>query len=188
MKEDHNIYLVLEKENLPKRINQCAAMHAMASLFLLLYALQYLATWKEDWMYTFTLTPLCLFILIKAFFRKKFFQEPHTNRSFRILEAGFLLMGGAHFLQSHNTFGGLLYLLLALVVLGLLYLEMRIQQEQYIILQEDGLIVELPLRDKKYQKKEIKKALVKNGYFTIQFQDDRFAQYALKEIDNFEWI
>lgn len=180
MKEDRSIYLALEEVNAQKRTNQCAAMHAMAALFLLIYALQYVATWKEDWMYMFTLAPLSIYILIKAFFRKKFFREPHTNRSFRILEIGFLFMGGMHFLQNHHSFGGVLYVALTTILLSLLYVEMRILQEQYVILKEDRVVVEMLLRDRTYHRKEIKHILIKNGYLTIQFSDDRFLQYQLK--------
>lgn len=182
MKEDRSIYLALEEVNPQKRTNQCAAMHAMAALFLLIYALQYIATWKEDWMYMFTLAPLSVYILIKAFFRKKFFRDPHTNRSFRILEIGFLFMGGMHFLQNHHAFGGVLYVALTTILLMLLYVEMRILQEQYVVLKEDKLVVETLLRDRTYNRKEIKHILVKNGYLTIQFSDDRFSQYKLKNL------
>lgn len=180
MKEENNFYLALEERNAHKRTNQCAAMHAMAALFLLIYALQYVASWKDDWMYVFTLAPLSVYILIKAFFRKNFFRDPHSNRSFRILEIGFLFMGAMHFLLHHNSIGGILYLILTGTLLILLYVELRILQEQYIILQKNHLVIELPLRDKTYRREEIKHLVIKNGYLTIQFSDDRFSQHKLK--------
>lgn len=180
MKDDHKIYLALEDVQADKRINQCAAMHAMSAFFILIYALQYLYTWKEDWVYFFTLGSLSIYVLVKAFFRKKFFYDPQINRNFRILEMGFIFMGATHFLQNNHWIGGLLYLLLLTVLVFLLYLELRILQEQYIVLDTKGLVIETPLRDKKMTWDNVNKVIIKNGYLTIQFPDDRFSQYKLK--------
>jgi hypothetical protein len=183
MKEDNPIFIPLVQPNLLKRLNQCAAMHAMAAFFLLVYAIRFLATLETDWMYVVALLPAVIYILFISFFKKRTWLNPYINRNFRILESGFLLLGGITFYQTGKPGASFLYLVLAVVLLVVFYLEMRILQTQYIIIEKDRMIIEKAVRNQVVYSHQIKQRLIKGNYLTYILDNDTIYQF---EINPFE--
>lgn len=179
MMGDNSLYLPLVTPGKEKRARQTAAMHAMAALFLLLYGLQYVATIQEDWMYILALMPVSLYLLFISFFRKRYFADIHVNRSFRILEAGFILMGGLHFIQEKNMPGGILYLVMAVVVLFLFYIEMRTLQDQFAIFSEKEIVIETPLRNVHIPWTQLQNVVLNHNYLTLVYKNEQFGQYEI---------
>lgn len=186
MKDDNALYLPLINSSKEKRLRQSAAMHAMAALFILLYGLQYIRHIEEDWIYLVALLPFSLYTLFIAFFKRRFFSDIHFNRSFRILETGFIIMGGLHFLQEKNVFGGTLYLVFAALILILFYIEMRTLQAQFAIFQDSEIIVETPLRNIRVAYTDLKQVVLNNNYLTLVYKNDRFGQYEIVRDEHVE--
>jgi hypothetical protein len=177
MSADKELYLPLLVPGKEKRERQTAAMHAMAALFILIYGLQYITYYQTDWMYLVALLPLSFFTLFTAFFRKRKFTDVHFNRSFRILESGFILMGAFHFLQEKNYGGAILYIALTLLLLFLFYIEMRTLQPQYAIFHDSQLSIETPLRTLRIPYTQLKQIVLHHNYLTLVYTDERFGQY-----------
>ncbi|MBL7766525.1 MAG: hypothetical protein JNJ58_10550 [Chitinophagaceae bacterium] len=167
-------------EDLPKRIRQCKAMHLMASLLLLIYGLQYLLLEELSWIYVLALIPPPLLIIFMTIFKKNFVADPANNRIFRILEAGFLLMGSMHFLQNNQVVPALLFGFASLLTAGLLWMESRIFGEQFIDFSEEGVSIQLALQDKKIPWSQIHNILIRNHYLSIVFSDGQAQQYLIR--------
>lgn len=179
MTDDKVIYIPLVLLHRKKREMQCAAMHAMAGIFLLIYGMQFITDIEHSWVYLVSLLPVSLFILFSAFFRRHFFLDLNFNRSFRILEAGFLFMGAMHFIQAKMMLGGILYLFMSAFLLFLLYVELRLFQGQYIILNEKEIVIETPVSNKRVKWAELTNMVIKHQYLTLSFSDGKFSQYEI---------
>jgi hypothetical protein len=174
----HNtFYFQLVKEDLPKRVMQCRAMHIMASLFLILYAIQFVPSFQLHWMEMLAILPAAIFIGWKAISQKTFFLEVHYNRLFRILEAGFIFMGSMHFLQENKNSIALLFASVSAFLLFLLWMESRIFSQQYIDFTETGIEIALPLQTKKIPWKLIQNVLLKNGFVSLVLPNNTILQY-----------
>lgn len=178
----HNAFHILRsQENLPKRYRQARAMHIIAGLMLLPYALEYALKSPPQWMELIGILIPALCVVFVPLFRPRLLQTNEANRIFRILEAGFLIMGGMHFLQNKLPLIALLFIFLSGVMLLLLWMESRIFQEQYIRIDAAGILIEWPLRNQKIPFTQIKKLVFNQQYLTLIFRNEEIRQFAIEQ-------
>ncbi len=175
---DYFYLLINEKARI--YASQRIAMHIMAGLFLVFYALQYLPTYNENWMYLVGILPVSILVILLAIFKKALFLDINNNRIFRILETGFLMMACMHFVQTNQHISAILYGFVSLLILYLFSIESRMLQEQYVIFNKEKIQVELPIFTKKIKWSELKNVIQKNDYLTFEFKNGTFAQYRVK--------
>jgi hypothetical protein len=178
----HNRYafrLIHEKQGL--YYAQGRAMHIMAGILLFLYAFPYFLSFSDQWIMGLGVGLPSLMILAVALFKRPLLQLPDNNRMFRILEAGFLIMGSMHFLQKNQILPCLFFAFVASVMMFLLYLESRIFQPQGLYLGDEGVIVELPLATKSFSWTTIQDLQYRNHYITITMKDGRQLQFRVAE-------
>lgn len=161
----------LLREDLPTRRLQARAMHVMSALFIFIYALHYWMETPEQWMYLMLLAPAPLLIIALVIFRKRIFDNIHNNRVFRLLEIALLLSACLHFLQIASLLAASLYLFVALIIAFLWYIEHRIFQDEYVLINSEFLGIPGALSDKKYAWDALEKVTIKNHYLTLFFRD-----------------
>ena len=149
MHSQPDFFYLLINEKARIYASQRIAMHIMAGLFLVFYALQYLPTYNENWMYLVGILPVSILVILLAIFKKALFLDINNNRIFRILETGFLMMACMHFVQTNQYISAILYGFVSLLILYLFSIESRMLQEQYVIFNKEKIQVELPIFTKK---------------------------------------
>lgn len=174
-------YFRLQKDNLEKRYKQCTAMHIMSALVLIFYGLHYLSSDNGEWMYVFAIVPASIMIIFLALFRKNMFHDANTNRTFRILEIGLLMLGAMHFFQLQSWWAAILFSIVCAVVMLLAWMENRIFQAQFIDITDQNISVATSLYDKHFNWKDIQNIILKHDFITFHFNDDRFQQYRIFE-------
>lgn len=178
----HNTFHILRsQQNLPKRYRQARAMHIIAGLMLLPYALEYAHKSPPQWMELIGILLPALCVVFIPVFRPRLLQNIEANRIFRILEAGFLIMGGMHFLQHNLPLIALLFIFLSAVMLLLLWMESRIFQEQFISIDVNGIHIEWPLRNQKIPLSQIKKLVFNQQYLTLIFRNEEIRQFTIEQ-------
>lgn len=178
----HNRYafrLIHEKQGL--YYAQGRAMHIMAGILLFLYAFPYFLSFSDQWVMGLGVGLPSVMILAVALFKRPLLQLPGNNRMFRILEAGFLIMGSMHFLQKNQIVPCLFFAFVASVMMCLLYLESRIFQPQGMYFGDEGVVVELPLATKSFSWTTIRDLQYRNHYITITLKDERQLQFRVAE-------
>lgn len=180
MHNQPDFFFLLINEKAQKYASQRIAMHIMAGLFLIFYALQYLPTYQENWMYLISILPISLLVIFFSIFKKIIFLDVNHNRVFRILEIGFLLMACMHFIQTDQNISAILYGFISILMLYLLSVESRMMQEQYAIFNADKIQIELPIFTKNIKWNDLKNVVSKNDYLTFEFKNETFAQYKVK--------
>lgn len=115
-------------------------------------------------------------ILLVAIFKRRLIEDINNNRVFRILEAGFLLMGSMYYLQENKWLPSILFAAVAFIILFLLWMEGRILQDQYILFEPSHIEVEFPLATKKYAWQQMQAVMIKNEFITLSFKDNTIHQ------------
>jgi len=174
-----HFYFRLIQPNLSKRIIQCRSLHIMSGILMIIYALQFLVDFRENWMLLLALLPPAMLIIILAIFKKKMITELNNNRVFRILEVGFLFMGCLHYLKTNQFFPASLFGFFASFLLYILYIENRLFSFQYIDVTKDGVAIAMPTHTKKIPWTQIAHIVVKDDYFTIEMRDQQISQYRI---------
>lgn len=171
------------REDLSKRRLQGRAMHVMLSLFMLFYGLQFVLKGDINWWQLLAVVPPAILIPLLVIFRRRLFDEPENNRLFRILEAGFLLMGSMHFLQRDLVGVSVLYFLVCVFAVLLLWLESRLFGRQVVRIAAEGIQADGPLRIVNIPWASVERVTLKNHYLTLHLKqgpakqwrvDDRF--------------
>lgn len=163
-------------ESRAKSLKQCRAMHIMASIMLIIYALPYALTFQDDWIYLLAILLPSLVILFIAIGRRALIEDANNNRIFRILEAGFLMMGSMHYLQTDQNMPALLYGLASLLMLFLLWMESRLFIDKHIYFDEDKVEVEFQLKTKTYSWSELHAVMLQHAMLTLSFKDNTIHQ------------
>lgn len=163
-----------------RSLNQCRAMHIMAAIMLVLYAFPYAFTYETDWVYLLGILVPALVILWIAIARRSLIEDANTNRIFRILEAGFLMMGSMHYLQVDQTMPAILYGLVSLVMLFLLWMESRLFVEKHIYVNDEKVEVEFPLGTRSYPWQQLHAVMLQDAIITLSFKDNTIHQLAIK--------
>jgi len=173
-------HIKLKNERLPKYLMQSRSLHIMACILLIIYILPFAVEFSENWMMLLGILLPAITILILTLFKRKLVNDVNNNRIFRILEAGFLMMGSMHYLQTDKNLPALLYGMSAFFVLFLLWMESRILQDQYILFDKSQIEVELPLSTKKYGWDELQAVMIKNDFLTLSYKDNTIQQLKIQ--------
>lgn len=174
----------IERNDLRLRYMQSRALHVMAALFMLMYALQYL-TENASWLYLLVLFPPPLTLLALVIFKRRIFEELANIRIFRILELGILIMGSMHFLQKNNDAMAYLFLLVAMFIGLIFYMETRLFSAQYVVFHKSHISVPTIWKTKDIAWPDVEDVIVRRPYLTILFPKNRYMQWpiALQEND-----
>lgn len=171
------------RNDLRLRYMQSRALHVMAALFMLLYALQYLHG-ETAWLYIMMLFPPPITIIALVVFKRRIFEELANLRMFRILEIGFLIMGSMHFLQKNNDKLALLFLLIASLIGLIFYMETRLFSPQFIVFHKSRIELPTLWRTRQITWQSIKKVVIRRPYLTILLPNERYMQWAIADTDN----
>lgn len=167
------------RDDLRLRYMQSRAIHAMAALFMLLYALQYLSD-SPSWLYQAMLFPPPILLLSLIIFKRKMFEELGNLRMFRILEIGILCMGALHFLQKNNEPISALFTLIAGIVGLIFYMETRLFLPKFILFNQAGIWVPGLWRTQKIEWKQIERVVLKSPHLTVLKPSGRFWQWRIE--------
>ena len=152
----------------------------MAAILLVSYSLPYAADFKENWMLLLGVLIPAITVLMVALFKKRLIEDVNNNRVFRILEAGFLMMGCMHFLQANQLLPSMLFGVVAMIILFLLWMEGRMMQDQYIMFEQSHIELELPLATRKYMWEQLQAVMIKDEYITLSFKDNKIQQLKIQ--------
>jgi hypothetical protein len=176
---DKPFWFRIERTDLRLRFMQSRAIHVMAALFLLLYAMQYF--FKEaTWLYKLMILPPPLTIIGLVIFKRKLFEDIATIRMFRILEIGFLIMGCMHFLQHNQSGIAALYFLIALFIALIFYMEMRLFNPQFVLFYPTHIEVPTLWRTRHVTWKSVDHVVLRRPHLTILFPKDRYMQWQVE--------
>ncbi|MBU3675966.1 MAG: hypothetical protein FGM54_02125 [Chitinophagaceae bacterium] len=167
------------RDDLRLRYMQSRAIHAMAALFMLLYAMQYLIN-SPSWLYKLMLFPPPIILLLLIIFKRNMFEDLGNLRMFRILEIGILCMGALHFLQKNNEPISALYTLVAGIVGLIFYMETRLFMPQFILFNQAGILIPGIWRTHKIAWNEIEGVVLKSPHLTILKPSGRFWQWRIE--------
>lgn len=170
----------LRNDQLPKYLMQSRAMHIMAAILLIVYGLPYLRHFSEEWMMVLGVLLPAVTVLLVSVFKSGLLRDANNNRVFRILEAGFLLMGCMHYLQTSNYMAALFFGFVAVVMLILLWMESRILHDQFAVFTPSVIELELPFTTKKYQWNEVQQVVLKHDYLTLTFKENKYTQVGIQ--------
>jgi hypothetical protein len=156
----------------------------MAALFMLLYALQYQPS-QAPWLYLFMLFPPPITIIAFVIFKPRLLEEITNLSTFRIIEVAFLMMGSMHFLQKNYNTMAFLFLLVALFIGIIFYMETRLFSPQFVVFHKSHIDVPTIWRTKHIQWQDVNKVVLRRPYLTILFPNNRYMQWpiALQETD-----
>lgn len=167
-------------ERRTRSLKQCRAMHIMAAIMLVIYSLPYALTFSTDWIYLLAILLPALVILFIAIARRELIEDANNNRIFRILEAGFLMMGSMHYLQVDQNLPAVLFGLVSLLMLFLLWMESRLFLEKHIYFDEEKVEVEFPLGTRSYTWPQLHAVMLQSAIITLSFKDNTIHQLAVK--------
>jgi hypothetical protein len=173
-------HIKLQHDKLPRYLKQSRAMHIMACILLIIYALPYLADFSDNWMMLLGISLPAITILAVTLFRNKLVRDINNNRVFRILEGGFLLMGSMHYLQADKVLPAIVFGMAALFILFLLWMEGRILQDQYIVFEDSHIEVELPLATRTYAWNELQAVMIRDEFLTLSYKDTTIQQLKIQ--------
>ena len=167
------------REDLRLRYMQSRAIHVMAALFMLLYALQYLQA-TPSWLYPAMLFPPPILIILLVIFKRTLFEDLSQLRMFRILEIGILCMGALHFLQNNNEVVSGLFTAIAAIVGIIFYMETRLFIPQFVFFNQDGIWVPGLWRTKKITWPEVEQVALKSPHLTLLMPSGRYWQWRIE--------
>lgn len=173
---DH-FYFRLLHPDIAIKSKQCRALHIMAGIMMFIYGLQFITDYAHSYMELFALMPPAIIIIFLGIFHKTIFTDIQSNRIFRILESGVLVMGGLHFFQRDLYFPAALYLFFAALLLYILFIEGRLFSPQYIDITQSGIKISLPTHTRLFTWAAISNITVKDDWLTIETQAGTFIQY-----------
>jgi len=173
-------HIKLQHDTLPRYLTQSRAMHIMACILLIIYALPYLADFSDNWMMLLGISLPAITILAVTLFKSKLVRDINNNRVFRILEGGFLLMGSMHYLQADKVLPAIVFGMAALFILFLLWMEGRILQDQYIVFEDSHIEVELPLATRTYTWSELQAVMIRDEFLTLSYKDATIQQLKIQ--------
>ncbi|MCF8292607.1 MAG: hypothetical protein K9I70_02245 [Chitinophagaceae bacterium] len=173
-------HIKLQHDTLPRYLTQSRAMHIMACILLIIYALPYLADFSDNWMMLLGISLPAITILAVTLFKSKLVRDINNNRVFRILEGGFLLMGSMHYLQADKVLPAIVFGMAALFILFLLWMEGRILQDQYIVFEDSHIEVELPLATRTYAWNELQAVMIRDEFLTLSYKDATIQQLKIQ--------
>ncbi len=176
---DNPFWFRIERTDLRLRYLQSRALHVMAALFMLLYAMQYINN-TTLWLYKFMLFPPPLTIIGLVLFKRRIFEEVATIRMFRILEIGFLLMGCMHFLQQNQTTIAALYCTISLFVGIIFFMEMRIFSPQFVLFFPSHIEVPTLWRTRRVAWASVDHVVLRQPHLTILFPNGHYMQWQVE--------
>lgn len=179
MPEAYHFRILLE--DLPKHRLQGRAMHVMLALFMLFYGLQFVMKGDIAWWQLLAVLPPAILIPALVIFRRRLFDEPENNRLFRILEAGFLLMGSMHFLQRNLLGVSVLYFFVCVFAVLLLWLESRLFRRQLVRVSKEGIQADAPLRAVNISWADTERVTLKNHYLTLHLKNNHTMQWCVDD-------
>lgn len=181
MKMPSHFYFQIVHEDLPKRRMQSRALHAMAALLILVYGIQYLLKPQVDWWQLLAIIPPAFLLLWLIVFKRKMFDEPATNRIFRILEMGFLAMGSMHFMQKNVWIPAIFYLFFCVILILILKLESRIFSPQYLDFEDKRIVIDFPLKTSCITWDKLERITLKNHYLTFHLKNGKYREFRIKD-------
>lgn len=167
------------RDDLRLRYMQSRAIHVMAALFMLLYALQYLKT-TPSWLYPAMLFPPPIIVILLVIFKRTMFEDLGNLRMFRILEIGILCMGALHFLQKNNEAISGLFTCIAAIVGLIFYMETRLFIPQFVFFNQEGIWVPGLWRTQKLTWANVDQVALKSPYLTVLMPSGRYWQWRIE--------
>lgn len=180
---NHTRYLLVDTQR-RKRLIQSKAMHMMAGFFIVFYGTQHISAAQEFSFHSWTIALMGLSLIILPLAKKKFFEDMNIIRSFRILEAGFLGMGSMFYLQQNKNGIAILFMFLAIVILALLWFELRLFSDRYIHIDHEGAHIEHPLRTKLIPQSDIEQIVLNHNILAISTHNGKIYQYDVQKIND----
>lgn len=173
----NHYYVRLIHDNIEKRYKQCRAMHIMVCFFLFFLIVQ--TAFSQSGLDTtfFMLVIPTLMIAFVALFNSKNLRHSYNNSIFRIIEIGLLLSGAEFFKTQHNWIIAFLFLLIALFVGIIGWMEFRIFNKQFIDFFDKQIIIPQALFNDKKNWADIHHVIIINNYITIEYKNNTFFQH-----------
>ncbi|MBP6624894.1 MAG: hypothetical protein KA198_06965 [Chitinophagaceae bacterium] len=167
------------REDLGKRYSQSRAMHIMAGIILLVYGIPFF--WSNDWTMILGFTLPALMVISVSLFKKKNLVVPQFNQVFRILEIGFLFIAAENYSNEHKPLIASFFTLAAIFLVFILWLEHRLFNPQYIVFEENEVIVPGSFKDKKYDYQDLAQIVLRTPFLTFQFKNQEFSQLKIHQ-------
>lgn len=174
-----HFYFRLLHQDIDRKIIQCRSIHIMASILLIVYALQFIKDYQEQWMLLLIGIPPALVIIFFSIFKKNIITEVNNNRIFRILELGLLVMAFLHFFKENEYPAFILYFVFSIFLFIIFYIENRVFSKQFIDVKSNGIQIALPTHDKKIDWQQVKNIVVRENYITIETKEEKYLQYPI---------
>ncbi len=163
-------------EKFRKYFLQMLAMHFMACILLLIYAVYLIADWAANWMELAGLVPATLATLWILLKRSKLLKQVEVNQVLRLFEIGFLGIASSFFYHQQLWLGALLFGAVGAFLLVLLLVEYQMFSERFIELNEREIILPQLFFKRRIPWQNIENVILKYNLLTIEFKDNNFAQ------------
>jgi hypothetical protein len=152
------------------------AMHIMACIFLLVYAVFLIADWENYWMELLALLPTSIAVLYFVIFKGNNLKQVQVNQVLRLFEIGFLGMASSYFYKVGQILPMILFGVLALFLLVLLIIENKIFSDRFIELNEHEIIWPQLFHKRKIPWQNINSLILKFHVLTFDLKDKEFIQ------------
>jgi hypothetical protein len=170
----------LKDENAAKRISQQRAMHIMASLFLMIFGLQFFLQSDIDWNAVLLYLMPAVGIFSISLFKKSMLLETNYNLLFRILETALLFSASMHYMQSNKVSISIVFGLIALMILCLFLFEHYYFSNQYVYINDKGVAVPHAFKRKNLEWKDIENVIIHTNTFTLEEKNDLLFQKGIE--------
>lgn len=172
----NQFFFLIVAEKYQKYFNQMKAMHIMACIFLLGYALFLLSDMDKNWMEIIALIPTTLAVLYFVIFKGQGLKQSQINQVLRIFEVGFLGIAANSFYNLQEYIPMALFGLIALFVLILLLMENKIFSDRFIELNQEGIIFPQLFYTKKISWENLKNIILRFNVLTFEQKDNSYIQ------------
>ncbi len=155
------------------------ALHVMACIFLLVYAVYLLSDWDANWMEIVAVIPASLATLGIVIFKGALLKQLQINQVLRLFEVGFLGVAANYFYTMQLILPMAIFGVVALFILVLMLLENKVFSERFIELNEQEIIFPQLLNKRKIPWQNITGVVLRFHVLTLEMKDDSFVQQAV---------
>lgn len=172
----NQFFFLIVPEKYQKYFVQMKALHIMACIFLIVYALMLVQDWDKNWIEITALIPASLATLGVVIFKDEMLKHVQVNQVLRLFQLGFMGIAAVYFYDLAQWMPMVLFAALAVFLLILMLVENKIFGEQFIELNADEIIFPQLYYTKKIPWQNIKNIILRFHVLTFELKDDSFIQ------------
>lgn len=172
----NQFFFLMVPEKYQKYFVQMKALHIMACIFLLVYAIQLLADWDANWMEIVAAVPAVLAVLGVVIFKGDLLKQVQVNQVLRLFEVGFMGIAAVYFYDKQLWLPMFLFGFVGVFLLLLMVVENKIFGERFIKLTDREIIYPQLFYTKKIPWQNLKNVVLRFHVLTFEMQDGSFIQ------------